>query len=189
MMSFLLTAGILALFGWLILRVRSKLRQAREAALAREAAFLGDLGGAQARVSPAASTARRTTEGAGLPRGTAGAAAGVRLAAAYLSPAAGGALRHLRAALPEHEIFPRASLQRILGPLAPGKDLEVDFLVCDLSFRPVAVVDLMGPEDLPPVVALKAERLAAAGVAYARWDGGALPEAAAVAAALLGGKR
>jgi len=183
MVSFLLAVGLIGFVGWLILRARGRLRRATDEARAREAAFLQDLAAAQAGVRPppvpTGPASPPPTSGPPLaaPAGTSTAAGG----ATYLAAEAARTFRLLKAALPDHEVFPRASLRRILGPHAPGKDLEVDFVVCSADFHPVAVVDLVGPDDLPPVVALKSERLAAAGVAYFRWDGQALPSATRVA--------
>jgi hypothetical protein len=170
--------------GWLILRVRNKLQRAAEEARAREAAFVDALGSARLQASPPAPAPARASAVAApvvpSPPALVGAGAGGALRA-YLSDNGAQAFWLLKAALPEHEIFPRGSLQGVLGPLAPGKDLKVDFVVCSADFRPVAVVDLVATDDLPPVVTLKAERLMAVGIAYVRWDGQALPSAAQVA--------
>jgi hypothetical protein len=184
MMSFLLMVGVIGFVGWLLWRARNKLRRTEEEARARETAFVQNLGLSSERASQAAPVALVAAPMA--PVAVAAASAGATPAGAYLSAQNARAFRLLKTALPQHEIFPRGSLRRILGPLAPGKDLKVDFVVCSAEFRPVAVVDLVAPDDLPPVVALKTERLAAAGVAYARWDGQDLPSAASVAETLLG---
>lgn len=192
MVSFLLTIGIAGFVFWLILRARSKLRRGAEEARARETAFLNDLAAAPkpppdpVRAAPPAGTAGLGVAARVVPPAAATLAAGP---GAYLPAPAAGVFRLLRAALPGHEIFPGGSLRRVLGPLAPGKDLPVDFVVCTADLRPVAVVDLAAPDDLPPVVTLKAERLASAGLAYARWDGAALPAAAEVATLLATAER
>jgi hypothetical protein len=188
MLTTLVAIALAGFIAWTLLRARRRLREASSEAAAREAAFLQDLASAgvarpaePTRADPPAGPVA-VPEPAPGPAPKPGRGGGL----AYLSAEGGRAFRLLRTALPDHEVFPRASLRRILGPLAPGKDLRVDFVVCSADFRPVAVVDLVGAEDLPPVVALKSERLAAAGVAYARWDGQALPSPARAAEILLG---
>lgn len=194
-MSFLLLVGLLGFIGWLVFRARGRLRRAEDEARAREAAFLQDLAQARSEVPARPAAGRAAAPGGAAvpasPEPVTGGGAGVSGpgGVAYLSAESARTFRLLRTALPDHEIFPRASLRRILGPLAPGKDLKVDFVVCSAEFHPVAVVDLAGPEDMPPVVALKSERLAAAGVTYARWDGQALPAVGSVAESLLGGRK
>lgn len=175
MVSVLLGVGVVAVVIWLLLRARNKLRQASEQARARELAFMEGLGRQQERVPPAAPAALAPAPLALSPASASAAAAAP--SGAYLSEPSARAFRLLKSALPGHEIFPRGSLRRVLGPLAPGKDLEVDFVLCSADLRPVAVVDLVAPDDLAPVIVLKAERLAAAGVAYARWNADALPSA------------
>lgn len=185
MVSFLVVAGVVGVVGWLVLRARGKFRRAAEEARAREAEFLQHLavlGNPPAEEPPSVKPAVASVDGA-QPVASRVTTAG---RVGYLSMEHGRAYRLLRVALPDHDVFPRASLRRILGPLAPGKDLRVDFVICAGEFRPVAVVDLIGAEDLPPVVALKSERLAAAGVGYARWDGQSLPSPEEVATSLLG---
>jgi len=184
--SLLMVAGLACVIGWLVLRVRKKLRRAGDEARDREAAFIENVGLAPETASRAVSPVPRLTVPQPAKRDSGVTSTPV---GAYLSAPSAVAFRLLKTALPGHEIFPRASLRRILGPLAPAKDLTVDFVVCAADFRPVAVVDLVAPDDLPPVVALKAERLAAAGLAYARWDGQALPDVAGVAEWVLSGKR
>lgn len=191
MVTTLVAIALAGFIAWALLRARRRMRQASAEAAAREAAFLQDLAAAGVRrpVEPARSgPAARPAAPVAAPEHSPGPAPqpGRGGGLAYLSAEGGRTFRLLRTALPEHEVFPRASLRRILGPLAPGKDLGVDFVVCSADFRPVAVVDLVSAEDLPPVVALKSERLAAAGVAYARWDGQALPSPARAAEILLG---
>ena len=183
MVSFLLLGAVVGFVGWLILRARNKLRRAAEEARAREAAFVDALGSARLQAPPPAPVRAPAVGAPAVPAPAAFVGAGV---GAYLSGNGAQAFGLLKAALPEHEIFARGSLQGVLGPLAPGKDLKVDFVVCAADFRPVAVVDLVTPDDLPPVVTLKAERLMSAGIAYVRWDGQALPTATQVADSLLG---
>lgn len=194
MITMALGLALAGFIAWMIFRARRRLRQATQEAAEREAAFLQDLAVARARSPgdevPAGQPLRPAAlvPAPDIPRGPVpnrGRGGGL----AYLSAESGRTFRLLRAALPDHEVFPRASLRRILGPHAPGKDLKVDFVVCSADFHPVAVVDLVGPEDLPPVIALKAERLAAAGVTYVRWEGQALPGAAQVPEILLGSQR
>lgn len=179
MVSVLLVVSVIAVVVWLLLRARSKLHQASEDARARELAFMENLGRQQERAPQGAPAA--LAPAALVPLPASASAVGAAPAGTYLSEPSARAFRLLKSALPGHEIFPRGSLRRVLGPLAPGKDLKVDFVLCSADLRPVAVVDLAAPDDLAPVIALKAERLAAAGVAYARWDADALPSANEVA--------
>lgn len=193
MITMALGLALAGFVAWMILRARRRLRQATQEAAEREAAFLQDLAAAGVQRPggplPAGLPVRPAAPGPGPGPDIPPAPAPNRSLGgglAYLSAESGRTFRLLKTALPDHEIFPRASLRRILGPHAPGKDLKVDFVVCSADFHPLAVVDLMGPEDLPPVIALKTERLAAAGVTYVRWEGQALPEVAQVPEILLG---
>lgn len=179
MVQILIFMVILGALGWLGWRSWANVRRAREAAKAREEAFLRALASGQSGEPklpfelPGDRPSLTPLQGAPAPINR-GDSAGGGLAP-YLVGAHAKAFGRLKATLPNHEIFPRASLRMVLGPHAVGKDLGLDFVICSPSLRPVAVVDLVTGEDLPPVVALKTERLAAAGLRYIRWDAEALP--------------
>ncbi|MCZ4306512.1 DUF2726 domain-containing protein [Zoogloeaceae bacterium G21618-S1] len=95
---------------------------------------------------------------------------------AYLDAVRATAYRRLRAALPAHEVFPRASLRRAAGLEAIEKDALLDFVVCTSALVPVAAVDLVRGERALSADAVKRETLERAGVRYARWQHDALPD-------------
>lgn len=185
---------VLGAAGWGMLRWRRAHDLHRARAAEREAAFMAMLAGAkqagkpedaQAKdslpaaaqaVAPLAREAQQpSSAAANSPLGLQQPYLGARDRLLYLS---------LRSALPKHEVFLHGSLQRVLGARAPAKDLPLDAVICDARLRPVAVVDLVREDDLPPVVSLKQERLQQQGIAYWRWDAQHLPRPAEIAALL-----
>ncbi len=96
--------------------------------------------------------------------------------------------RWLRAGLPEHEIFARGSLRRVVGRDRIEKDMRLDFVVCNADFEVLAAIDLgregshdMSSRDLSGhdvSRATKRDALAAVGVRYACWDASHLPDKA-----------
>lgn len=180
MIQVLIVAVLLAAAGWLAWRIRTNLRRVREEARAREAAFLQELADARragvqrpplATGKPLPPESPPTGSGASSPP----ALPPSKGPLPYLAGHQAKAFALLKAGVPGHEIFPRASLRSLLGAHALGKDLTLDFVICTPALRPIAVVDLITQEDMAPVVALKSERLAAAGLRYVRWEAAALP--------------
>ncbi|MBL8447183.1 MAG: hypothetical protein JNJ44_07190 [Zoogloeaceae bacterium] len=181
--SIFLVFALLAIAVWLFLRARNGVRQQQVEAAGREKAFLAEL------AVPAAEAPHVPRSVGGLPRvpnGTPKSVNGAAGGGPYLSGNSAKVFRLLKLACPGHEVFPGSSLQKILGTAAPGKDLPLDFVVCAADFMPVAVVDQVRADDLPPVIALKKECLGAAGVRYARWDVVDLPSPAEAKAILVG---
>lgn len=196
---------MLAFIGWRLWRLYDKRRTAREAGVAREAALLAEMAvfkGVGGGVADAAGRGRPVSPASGQPAGAQAprpavqrpevqrpelAPAGVpegraqeRLQAAtgaYLSRRQTLVYRLLRLAWAEGEVFPRASLRGVLGPDAVGKDLRLDFVLCDQALRVVAAVDVVRDGDLSAVEQLKREKLGAAKIVYLRLDAAALPGA------------
>ncbi len=172
--SIMMVVVVLGVGFWLALRARNSLKRQQEDAAEREKAFLATLASAPSEPSPIGGSGEGLARGPAV-RQTALASPIPQQGVSYLSTEAGLVFRMLKSACPADEVFPRGSLRRILGPAALGKDIRVDFVVCTPDFKPKAVVDIARPDDLPAVIALKKERLAAAGVSYGRWDPAALP--------------
>ncbi len=82
----------------------------------------------------------------------------------------------LKAGLPNHEIIPRGSLRRVVGREQVGKDMLLDFLICDPALSVVAVVDLERGAADAAATRFKKELLEGAGVRYACWPADALPD-------------
>ncbi|MCB1952067.1 MAG: DUF2726 domain-containing protein [Zoogloeaceae bacterium] len=180
--------SILAI-AWLGFLVRRRRREHKESEQAREMAFLlahGELpGGALAgdNVLKRQASDGESLQGAA-PQPTPSVTpvavpAGAR--PAYLDVVRATAYRRLRAALPSHEVFPRASLRRAAGLESIEKDALLDFVVCTSALVPVAAVDLVRGERASPADAIKRETLERAGVRYARWRHDALPDSETIA--------
>lgn len=177
---------------WLALLVRRRRRDHMEAEQAREMAFLMEnagpgrdaVGGAGPNASSAVTPLARPDEDAD---GTAARPVAVHTGRAagaprrpYLDGVPLAAFQRLKAALPQHEIFPRGSLRRAAGLDAIDKDMLLDFVICTPALAPVAVVDLArGPAKR--IDSVKRDTLRQAGVRYACWQRDALPEAAQIA--------
>lgn len=172
---------------WLALLVQRRRRDQREAEQAREMAFLLAHGNGPAPdATQAADRALPTSLPAGdLPHVRPVAVEASRVAESrppYLNPAQAAAFRRLAAALPGYLIFPRASLRRAAGLATIERDVLLDFVICTPALQPVAAVDLIREGGAASADALKRDTLQRAGVGYAAWRRGALPEAAVIAA-------
>lgn len=101
----------------------------------------------------------------------------------------------LKAALADHEVFPRVSLASVIetpeNPFPPEQSARrpaqdnLDFVVCNKSLRVVAVVQLHGPP-AGPWADLVSRRLNAAGIKVVRVDPTALPRREQVRSLILG---
>ena len=191
---------VLGAAGWGLMRWRRAHDSHKARAAEREAAFVAMLAGARQAdkpeevrpdLSPPAVAQPPVPSAAAHPQQVPVAAGSSPAGAqqAYLGPRDRLLYLSLRSALPKHEVFLQGSLQRVLGSRAPARDLPLDAVICDARLRPVAVVDLMRDDDLPPVVSLKQERLQQAGIAYWRWDAQRLPRPAEIAVLLNAGVR
>jgi hypothetical protein len=198
MLTGALVLGFLMVAGWLLLRAFRRHAAAKAEAQAREAAFVQALtagvGGSgtgkppsagQPRAPVAPGNTRQALKPAPQPP-AAPPPAPADGPVAYLDADGRAVFSALRAALPKHEVFPCASLQRVVGTQALGKDLPLDFVVCDAALAVLAAVDLERADDLPPVVGLKTERLRAAGVRYVRLPAQAMPAAERLRSVVLG---
>lgn len=169
MQASLLIGTVLVVLAGLAWRWIRRYQERRQAAEAREAAFLaslaavreGDAVGPRA-ARPAAASGGRPLEGAASGPGP--------QPRAYLKSSEAQVYRALQGALPEVSIFPRGSLRRVLGPDGLAKDIRVDFVLCDRDLVTRGVVDLENPQEARALVEFKAERLTQARIAYVRWD-------------------
>ncbi|MDY0012173.1 MAG: DUF2726 domain-containing protein [Rhodocyclaceae bacterium] len=176
MAAFLVLVAVAVGLGWLVWRTVRRAREARRAAEEREAVFLASL--ATPRPVPREDKTVPTLLAPRIdvlpPAADAGLA---RAGRPYLSRAEGLIFRALKEAFPVLNVFPRASLRRVLGGEALAKDLRVDFVVCGADLTTRAVVDLARAEEARAVADFKAERLTRAGVGYLRVDGQQPPSA------------
>ena len=173
-MAWLFLALVLALFVGVAIYVRERRADQREAEQAREAAFLLDVTGGVAADADAPSARLAAGDDnvaeAVAPVPVAGAGRG------YLDRSHAVVYRWLRTQLPDYEVFPRASLRRVAGRGRVGKDLMLDFALCNAALEVVAVVDLNGDAAGASVAAFKRDVLDEVGVKYALWDPRHLPD-------------
>lgn len=175
--------GLACFIGFALRRLRVRRQRLREAALAREAAFVaslrGDFGKAIDGDHAAASSVPRhdpARRGRAVDERAVVAALPIRgNPPAYLSSRQLSVYRLLRDAAPEVDVFVRAYLHWLVGKGAGEKALQLDFVCCDHRSQPRMVIDLIRDADEPAVCEFKRERLAAAGIVYLRWDVAVLP--------------
>lgn len=106
----------------------------------------------------------------------------------------------LKNSLPDHEVMPQTGLASVLevpGEVTGGEREQrlrslnqhtVDFVICNKTLQPVAVIDLMQQEPSTPTLAqdFKTRSLAQAGIRYLRLSRKALPRRDTVRALVLG---
>jgi len=187
-MDWISLVGLLCVVGFPLYRIVGRRKRLREAAQAREAAFMASLrgefgsppeaGAALAAEQPAVPTyspniAPKGEAAAGEPRTAASVPGKPR--PAYLSARQLQVFRLLRDAASARHVFARSYLHWLVGAAAGEKPHRLDFVCCDSHAMPRLVIDLVRDEDVPAVCEFKRERLAAAGIRYLRWDCGSLP--------------
>lgn len=105
----------------------------------------------------------------------------------------------LKNSLPDHEVMPQVGLAGVIEVRAEVTGVEreqrlralaqhtVDFLVCNKTLQPVAVIDLPLQEAETSAQDFKGRSLAEAGIRYLRLSRKALPKRETVRALVLGG--
>lgn len=188
--------GLLCFVGFAAYRMVVRRRHLREAAQAREEAFIASLRGsvavpsaglAEAALADVRQTPRHAVAATELPSPgvamPAGRVAGRRLPA-YLSARQLKVFRLLRECAPGSAVFARGYLHWLVGASAGEKPQRLDFVCCDEGATPRVVIDLIRDTDEPAAWKFKRERLEAEGLSYLRWDPERLPAREEVAALL-----